>query len=310
MILTSNSKFWHQKLEVPLMERVELNTPAEILSHVALVNSFEQKTDNPEALFISEDFFKDAQKAIEEIPLIIQEKLNDKLLGIYFGTGWGSSALTDVVADEKGNVIGSVVAVDVKTLLNHSANSWSAWKENTPFTEGPYKIDATIETASNDHRKNAIQYLLLHEFGHVLTAQKDFLPDWWLKAEHFKSTDEYSFLPISWQINIANQIIPLIKEDFQYRDKVNYYSGEQLPNHEIADIYEALDKTSFVSLYAATSAYEDFAEMFAYYVHVVLMEKPYEISLWHKDDLILSFNHFKNHHRFKQKHQFFTSFFK
>ena len=197
MILTSESKFWYQKLEVPLMERVELNTPAEILSHVALVNSFEQKTDNSEALIMSEDFFKDAQKAIEEIPLIIQEKLNDKLLGIYFGTGWGSSALTDVVANEKGNIIGSIVAVDVETLLNHSANSWSAWKENTSFTEGSYKIDATIETASNDHRKNSIQYLVLHVFDYLLTARKDFLLDWWLKPGYFKSTDEYTFLSIS-----------------------------------------------------------------------------------------------------------------
>lgn len=217
--------------------------------------------------------------------------------------------MTDVVADEKGNVIGSIVAVDVETLVNHSANSWSTWKENTPFTEGSYRIDATIENASNDHRKNAIQYLLLHEFGHVLTAKKDCLPDWWLKPEHFKSTDEYSFLPISWQINMTNQIIPLLKEDFQYREKVQYYSGVRLPNYEIANIYKALDKTSFVSLYAATSAYEDFAEMFAYYVHTTLMEKPYDIRVWHEDDLVMSFNHFKETNRFKQKSQFFTNLF-
>lgn len=53
------------------------------------------------------------------------------------------------------------------------------WKENTPFKDSAsYRLDARIEADSDDNRKNAIQYILLHELGHALTVGTDIHPPW------------------------------------------------------------------------------------------------------------------------------------
>ncbi|MDQ3025463.1 MAG: hypothetical protein M3R58_03020 [Pseudomonadota bacterium] len=44
-------------------------------------------------------------------------------------------------------------------------------------------------------------------------------------------------------------------------------------------IYEAVQRTSFSTLYAATHPADDFAEAFANYVHVILMKKPFDIRI-------------------------------
>ncbi len=309
MLITKSPNSWKSLLEKPFHERLT-ETPEELVSHVAVVNSSCGNLCNPKLAAAPKDFILDARQALEELPAVVKKKLEDTLLGIYFGTGWGSSALTDMIANERGEMIGIAIAVDIEMLLTSSANKWATYKENSPFLGGEFNVNAMIENASNDNRKNAIQYLLLHEFGHVLSAKKNFLPDWWLKPENFKSTDEYSFLPISWQINMSNEIIPLMKENFQHRKEVQYYSDKKLPNHYLTEVYSNLNQTSFVSLYAATNAHEDLAEMFAFYVHTELLKKPYQVQLRHKDALVVDLTSYKSNKRFKQKYQFFEDYLK
>jgi hypothetical protein len=169
-----------------------------------------------------------------------------------------------------------------------------------------------IETPENNNRKNAIQFLLLHEFGHVLTAKSEFLPDWWLGAEKFQSTEEYSYLCLSWQIAMSGEIIPLLREDFNGRKMLSYYSDDQseqrLTGNLIPEMYQRLDKTSFPTLYASTNAYDDFAETFATYAHHVLMKKPLEINISLNGETIMQNSDFWSSHRARKKLSFFADF--
>jgi len=278
MIISTKNLYWNNIRQQPLNQRLGA-APAEIIAHIASVNAVSGLQQQASACEVPLDFLHDVRCAMNEIPECVQLLLDQPLLGVFFGKGFGSSAITDVVVDPDGKFIGLVTAVDIEMLFDRSANQWATWKENTPFLDGTYQVQAVIEEAHNDNRKNAIQYLLLHEFGHVLTAVNTFLPHWWTDPQWFKSTEEYSFLPISWQFNLAQQIIPLIKDDFELRKHVCYYTDKKLPNDQISEVYEALGKTRFPTLYAATNAYDDFAESFVSYVHSVLMKKPLEIRV-------------------------------
>jgi molybdopterin-binding protein len=72
---------------------------------------------------------------------------------------------------------------------------------------------------------------------------------------------------------------------------VVYYFGAKLPAGQMVATYESLERTNFVTLYAATHPADDFAEAFASYVHGVLMGRPWEISIAREPPDDSSLNH-------------------
>lgn len=279
MIVTWNPDAWLAARALPLAERI---APAgiETVSYVAQFNAAQGMPGRPESAAVPDDLAADVRAALAELPAAVQAKLATPLLGVHFARGLGSSGITDVVADAYGTILGSVTLLDVDCVAGRSANAWATWKENTPFAPAPdLRLDATIERPGDDDRKQALQYLLLHEFGHVLTAGSGLLPDWWLAPGKFRPTDEYGFLRLSWRIAADGRILPREEEDFPLRARLAYYSDAQLPGDALPEAYAALEKTGFVTLYAATNAYDDFAESFATYVHVVLQGKPCALRL-------------------------------
>lgn len=279
MIVTWNPDAWLAARALPLAERI---APAgvEAVSYVAQLNAAKGVPGRAESAAVPDDLAADVRAALAELPAAVQAKLEGPLLGVHFARGLGSSGITDVVADAYGTILGSVTLLDVDCVADRGANAWATWKENTPFAPAAgLRLEATVERPEDDDRKQALQYLLLHEFGHVLTAGSGLLPDWWLAPGKFRPTDEYGFLRLSWQIAADGRIVPREHEDFPLRERLAYYSEAQLPGAALPEAYAALAQTSFVTLYAATNAYDDFAESFATYVHVLLQGKPFEIRL-------------------------------
>jgi hypothetical protein len=70
---------------------------------------------------------------------------------------------------------------------------------------------------------------------------------------------------------------------------VRFYFGAKLAGDAMLPVYEALEKTNFPTLYAATHFGDDFAEALANYVHVELMKQPYEIRLVHDGRVVKSY---------------------
>lgn len=118
------------------------------------------------------------RNAIKDIPQVVKRELGPQLLGVFFMRGLGSLGITNITAYKNGDLIGAVVAIDVDIFLYRTANEWSTWKENIPFRPvQDIRLELLIAQQAENNRKSALQYMLLHEFGHILTASSEMMPD-------------------------------------------------------------------------------------------------------------------------------------
>ena len=201
-------------------------------------------------------------------------------------------------------ILGVVVALDVDAFEQRTANAWASWKENTPFTPmHGYRLEAQIAAPQDDHRQGALQYLLLHEFGHVLAAGRGLLPEWWNDTQAMRETDDYLYLPLAWRITPGKEVVPLPENDFQLRGDIAYYQAPRLAASQMPDAYAQLRSANFATLYAATSMHEDFAESFASYVHTIMLGKPQCIRIHRDGKLLLQFDNYWDDQRSARKRQ-------
>lgn len=308
MIVTWNPDDWVPAREKPLARRL---APAsdDAIDYVAQINAALDLPHRPQAAEVSRDLLADVGAALAELPASVTDRLENSLLGVHFARGLGSSGITDVVATAGGEILGAVILLNVDTLEHRTANQWATWKENTPFDPtGPLAVEARIESTADDNRKNAIQYILLHEFGHVLGIDSAFLPNWWLLPRQWRADGDYDFLSLCWQLAPDQRIVPRPGNDFPLRSRLAFYGGNRLGADAPLETYRALGTTGFPTLYAATNAYDDFAESFASYVHCVLMNKPLEIRVLGAAEVLLETDDFWRSGRCPQKGELLAAF--
>jgi len=289
MIVAADAVLWDQSYDLPLLDRLG---PAqdEIIHHVTQVNLAMDVPERPSSAAVDAAFQADVRAAMAGMPQSVQALLDGVLLGVRFARQLGSSAISDIVVTGEGVILGVVVALDVDAFESRTANAWASWKENTPFApEAGLTLTAQIALPADDTRQGALQYLLLHEFGHVLSAGRSLLHDWWLDAQSLRGADEYHYLPLAWQISEEKSVVPLPENDFPLRPDIVYYHGARLAGSQMADAYGQLQGANFATLYAATSVHEDFAESFASYVHAVMLGKPQSIRIERDGALLLQF---------------------
>jgi glutathione synthase/RimK-type ligase-like ATP-grasp enzyme len=244
--------------------------PRDLLRHL------EQTNGSPaRAATGDEAFSADVIKAMAELPAIVLAKLQENFLGVYFAGGAGSSAATAIAVGADGAFAGFVIVLDVDALAQRGANEWASWRENMPFASGAYRVAVRIADGAQDNRMGAIQFLLLHEIGHVLSAARSLIADWWQ--------------PLSWRIAEDGRHLSLDDDAFPQRGSLNYYGAAGLPSDALLPAYRALLDSRFFSMYAALSPDEDFAESFALYVHTELLQKPYFVRIFHEDKLLLQY---------------------
>ncbi len=271
---------WKEVMDRPLVERVEI-APAPLVEYLTLDNVLNGFPDRPRAMEANPRFVADVKAALADLPLEVNLLFVDRLAGIFLLDDMGGTGFTDFVVDAAGHPAGGFIVLDASVLQKYTANQWASWKENTPFKpDAQWRLDARIENAPQDTRRNAIQYILLHELGHVLSVGGIMHPSWVLEPKEVQTPDAYPFFHLSWRIDEqSNRFITPFDSAFPQRVNVGYYFGAKLAGAEMSPTYANLAKTNFPSLYAATRPGDDFAEAFASYVHVVLMGRPWEITL-------------------------------
>ena len=65
-----------------------------------------------------------------------------------------------------------------------------------------------------------------------------------------------------------------------------FYFGAKYTGDQMANIYDKLEQTNFATLYSVNHPGDDFAEAFANYVHVVMMKKPFTITIYHDGKVV------------------------
>lgn len=271
---------WKAALAKPSAERIGA-APAALLEYLTLDNILNGYPDRPQPAQINAGLRSDVDAAIAELPPTVWALFQGKLAGVYFVEGLGGTGYTDYVFDAAGKAVAAFIVLDAAVLATQTANEWATWKERTPFApDGNHRLVARIEADVNNNRKNAIQYILLHELGHVLTVGTDLHPAWNVSPKDVSTNRRFPFFDLSWRIDRArNLYLSLFDNRFPQRARTVYYFGPKLDAAEMSATYENLRATNFPSLYAATSPGDDFAEAFASYVHVILMQRPWQITI-------------------------------
>jgi len=277
MIIAPVPQRWTALQRLPLQGRI-LALPDEARDVVRRVNDASGLAAVPAPVTPTLDWQMDLREALCGMPPQVLERVAPLLLGICLGRGLGSSGITDIVVDAQGQLLGCLVLLDVELLAPHGANSWATWKENLPFVRADgHTLEAAIAWPEQDTRAGALQYLLLHEFAHVLSAGGNFLPRWWEPVP----SSRFGFLDLSWNV-VDGRFATRPGSDFALRKTVDFYGNAKLGSDAIIDACLGLLDSDFSSLYGATNPYDDFAECFASYVHMELLGRPHVLRI-HRD---------------------------
>jgi hypothetical protein len=254
-----------------------LPAPDKIIDYLRKDNQFQGYKERPKKPEIDHEFLSDIVNAFAELPEVVMKSMNQHVVALFLVEELGGTAYGELLRDFDNNKLGFIV-LDVSSL-NRKANEWISWRANSPFVmKGRYIIEAEIEKKISDDRKAAIQYILLHEVGHLIGVAKGAHPNW-ITGGH---PQKWPFTKLSW-ITMERGLIGKSKYDeiFTNRNKLKFYAFQNasLTSEDIGETYDQLLKTDFVSLYASTNMYDDFAETYAMYVHVVLQNRPFKIKI-------------------------------
>lgn len=273
------SAHWKPALARPLAERIGAGPP-ELVEFLAFDVAANELPNRPRASSPDPAFLTDVRRALDGIPAAVRKLLEGKLAGIYFVDDIGGTGFTDSTSDEK---LGFIV-LDPAVLAKQTANAWASWKDNTPFRpDSEWRLETRIADESRDDRVHAIQFILLHEIGHVLSIGAKAHPSW-NQSLSGVAPGEYGFFDLSWTVK-GGRYASKFDAAFPKRRDVRFYFGAKLDAREMRGVYEALERTSFPTLYAATHPADDFAESFASYVHVAMMGRDHEVRLYRKGKL-------------------------
>ena len=267
---------WSEFIGKGFKDRI-LPAPDIIIDYLRKDNRFQGYKERPKKPEIYHEFLLDIVNAFAELPEVVRDHIHEHVVAVFLVEELGGTAYGELLRDFDNNKLGFIV-LDVSSL-NRKANEWISWRANSPFAmKGRYIIESEIEKKSSDDRKAAIQYILLHEVGHLIGVAKGAHPNWFTGGHPQK----WPFTKLSW-ITMVRGLIGKSKYDeiFTNRNKLKFYSFQKafLTSEDIGETYDQLLKTDFVSLYASTNMYDDFAETYAMYVHVVLQNRPFKIKI-------------------------------
>ena len=267
---------WRQK---PLSLRISL-APTEMIEFMRLDNEKSKISFRPRKAALNVSLLKDVRKALNDLPEIVKRKLADKLAAIVLMENIGGTGYTNSIFDKNRKPYAGFIILDA-IEIDRKANEWATKKEASPFIASvKFNLRATIEPEETNNRVQTIQYMLLHEGAHVLAIGESFHPSWDSVPVDLSDSAGFPFFNLSWEINKNKDgYIPHGDCDFAGRSSVIYYFGAKLEATQSVDIYRRLQKQSFVSLYASTNPYDDFAESFAIYVHKTLQNKPWKVEI-------------------------------
>ena len=269
------ANFWTDyPTDVPLERRVYA-MPSMLADYIARDNLAAGVPGRPRPAASDEGFRTDVAAALAELPPEVKALVAPKLIGVFLGRNLGSSGYAEMV-DGGGAARTGIVALDV-TLVDRNANDWATWRANNAFLPGTrYATRVTLATPADDTRRAAIQFILLHEFAHLITIDTDILPDWTIGLGPGEDPCRYQFMCFSWQAETGGWV-SRFETMFPLRRRVVFYRGDdtKLTGDLRLAVYRSLSDTNLPSLFGATSPHEDFAESFAIYVHTRLQGRPY-----------------------------------
>ena len=302
-------EYWKAALARPVEQRIG-PADAEMLDYLIQDNIRNSIPNRPRHAVLTPDFLADVHEALAELPAQVKRLLSNKLAGIQFAEDIGGTGYAEEIVDAESNPAAGFLVLDSAILSRQTANAWATWRENTPFKpESGFELVAEIEGKSDDNRKNAIQYILLHELAHVISIGEKIHPPWTMAPRDIQSTADYPYFSLSWSVlKENNRYATVFDRKFAQRKDVVFYLGAKLSGEQMVDIYDKLEATNLPTLYAVTHPGDDWAEAFVTYVHVVTMNKPFGIRIYRDGKLVKNFKSCWTEKRCEEKRKILERF--
>lgn len=278
---TRNIALWGDAWRnTPLPTRVAL-APEALVEKIILENRLYGFPERPSSVAPEHVFFE----ALKRIDMLLPDKVRmlaiQRIIGIFLVKDLGGTGYAEAILDGEGKERYAVIVLDRDVLLKRQANAWATWKENSVFKTAPgneVTLQLVLEKTEEDSVVNAIEFILLHEMGHALGMASGVHPSW---NGDLVVSAAYLFTELSWRMR-GNNAVSRFDEQFPQRSSLRPYAFQdaKLALDQAPDVYRNLQAyTNFPSVQAAVTLWEDFAESFATYLHVVLQDKPYKIHI-------------------------------
>ena len=179
------------------------------------------------------------QAALEQLPALNRDALDKHLHELSFvdgipgeGTGLTSPAAQD----------GQYDLTFRASLITESLSTFLTTKERRVFTDDGSGLDVTVTGTGAD----ALTYVLLHESSHVLDAGCSLI-------KSFPNAFDNGIWTAP-RVDVPRLAQALATQTY-------FHEGSRLALTKAPEVYDSLARTPFVSLYATSSAREDFAEL-------------------------------------------------
>ena len=276
-------QYWGKKwITEPLQYRIA-PAPEALIARISMENEMSGFSERPVATEPPPEFFEALTSIASRLPEPVKRLAEERVIGIFTVNDLGSSGYTEAVKDEHGKETYAIIVLDKGVLLKRTANEWATWKENSVFQPQADKnmtLRVKLETEGNDTVVNAVRFILKHELGHALGMVSRVHPAW--NDSKPAVPVELPFPKLSWRMNKDGKIVSLFDNTFPERKSIRYYTFAKAPlsSEQIVNAYKNLrEHTNFPSLQAAVSQWEDFAESFATYFHVILEKRPWQVII-------------------------------
>lgn len=237
---------------------------------------------NPSNHVLTETEQVKVDKAFSILPPLHKKILKEHLLSISFMDNMPNTALTSTLETTDSTKQFNITFR--AGILNETISEWATWKEKSAFDNSD---NPNMEIQINAGKLDAIQYVLLHEATHVVDAVLGLTP----QAEKVDSLVVHTaFTKNIWRL--FNK--PIAQFTNSILEKTRFRNGKAQPISSAPDIYNALKKTPFPSLYGMASWYEDTAELISIYHLTQKLNQPFAIYVKDKNRVIAIFEPLKN----------------
>lgn len=256
--------------ETPLTERVT-DPPGFVLDYLREMDG--RPDYAPHRLGDDEKML--VRRYMERLPQGYRKILQERMLGLYFVDNFLGSGFTEFVSDGRGPVY-SFMVMNPK-VLNTKLSDWLSEKVRTAFSPDTDRVEIAVDCGTY---APALAWVLLHEATHAADYAESFTPYvepalWDLQG---KPDRKSPFTQGIWKA----YALPAADTGWPYAGKVRFYGlgkGPELPLSRAPEVYAALGKTPFASLYATQNWAEDLAEQMAFFHLTQSLGVPYTIRV-------------------------------
>lgn len=178
-------------------------------------------------------------------------------------------------------------------IINETISEWATWKENTYYLKSEHNEYEVIIDAGN---LDAIVYILLHEATHIVDAVLNITPQ--------VDNVDVVISPTPFTANVWYKMNePKEKSTNAILETTRFRKGKPLPISSTPEVYKALQKSPFATLYSMASWSEDLAELVTIYHLTRKMNQPYKILVKKNGATIFTYEPFTNKRVSKRKYK-------